>query len=157
MDLSSSSNLHVFSTKEETHARYFLGGTILKKNLGRAKINRTGENRDFQRGYPAENRNKGWRDWNTCRRGTRGKPVSPNTWFSSVYSVTGREILDRPPRSHPRSFFERLIFRTLLSPPVFGRRTTIRNIAGRVSMESTRSSRFSDLFPKIWNDKTRVN
>lgn len=36
MDLSSSSNLHVFSTKEETHARYFLGGTILKKNLRRA-------------------------------------------------------------------------------------------------------------------------
>lgn len=41
MDLSSSSNLHVFSTKEETHARYFLGGTILKKiSEGRKLIER---------------------------------------------------------------------------------------------------------------------
>lgn len=120
------------------------------------KINRTGENRDFQRGYPAENRNKRWRDWNTCRRGTRGKPVSPNTWFSSVYSVTGREILDRPPRSHPRSFFERLIFRTRPLPsPLFGRRTSVRriyiciyrNIAGRVRWDRSRS--MADLFLKI--------
>lgn len=150
--------MYLYFPRKKKRTRDISSGRKKPRRVERGlKINRTGENRDFQRGYPAENRNKRWRDWNTCRRGTRGKPVSPNTWFSSVYSVTGREILDRPPRSHPRSFFERLIFRTrpptvppFWSPDQRSKRIYIciyRNIAGRVRWDRSRS--MADLFLKI--------